>query len=58
MFGTLGLPELLVLLAMLVLFGGIGPAALFGLGYYFGRRSARRDTFVTPTDAASGPPHV
>jgi hypothetical protein len=57
MFGSLGLPELIVLLII----GVIGlpiPAAIFGLGYYFGRRSARRDTNVTPTDAASGPPHV
>jgi hypothetical protein len=55
--GSLGLPELLIL-AVLALFGVIGPVALFGLGYYFGRRSARRDTNVTPTDAPSEPPHV
>ncbi len=58
MFGSLGLPELLVIIVVVVLFGGIGPAALFGLGYYFGRRSTRRDTTVTPSDTTSGPPHV
>lgn len=57
MFGSLGLPELI----LLIIIGAIGlpiPAAIFALGYYFGRRSARRDTNVTPTDTASVPPHV
>jgi lipopolysaccharide biosynthesis regulator YciM len=55
MFGSLGLPELILLI---IIIGLPIPAVIFALGYYFGRRSARRDTNVTPADATSGPPHV
>ena len=59
MIGSYGLPELILLL----IFGVIVlpfPAALFGLGYYFGRRSVLRNAGVPPAGpAASSPPtHV
>ncbi len=54
MFGSLGCPELIIIVAIALPI----PAAIFALGFFIGRRSARRDTNVTPTDAASGPPHV
>jgi len=57
MFGSIGLPELIIVIAI-ALTAAVWPALFFGLGYYFGRRSARRDTNVTLTDTAPGPPHV
>ena len=58
MFGTLGIPELIVILIVLCM-AALWPAALFALGYYLGRRSALRDKGVPRTDpSASAPPHV
>ncbi|HXH95485.1 MAG TPA: hypothetical protein VNN25_28165 [Thermoanaerobaculia bacterium] len=54
MIGSLGCPELIIIGAI----GLVFPAGIFALGFFIGRRSARRDTNVTPTDATSGPPHV
>jgi hypothetical protein len=54
MIGSLGCPELIII-------GAVGltlPAAIFALGFFIGRRSARRDTNVTPADVTPGPPHV
>ena len=56
MFGSLGLPEL-ILIAAVLLTMAVWPVAFFALGYYFGRRSALRDAGVPPTDPAA-PPHV
>jgi hypothetical protein len=57
MMSSIGLPEL-ILVITIALTAAVWPVLFFGLGYYFGQRSARRDTNVTPTDAASVPPHV
>lgn len=52
MFGSLGLPELIVI-ACVGLAMSVWPVLFFALGYYFGRRSAMRSAGVTPT-----PTHV
>jgi hypothetical protein len=57
MMSSIGLPELMLVIAI-ALTAAVWPVLFFGFGYYLGRRSARRDTNVTPADAASGPPHV
>ena len=56
MLGTLGLPGL-ILIGIVALIVSAWPILFFGLGYYFGRRSALRDATVPPTDPAA-PPHV
>jgi len=57
MFGTLGIPELIVILIVLCM-AALWPAALFALGYYLGRRSALRNAGAPPASQASEPPHV
>jgi hypothetical protein len=54
MFGTLGLPELIVIGAV-ALIASAWPILFFALGYYFGRRSTTRNAGVP---AAPAPPHV
>jgi hypothetical protein len=63
MIGSLGLPELIIILAV----ASIWPAVFFAIGYYFGRRSALRNAGVSPAGPAapalsgaegSSPPHV
>ena len=56
MFGSLGLPELIVI-ACVALAMSAWPLLFFGLGYYFGRRSALRSAGVPPTDPAA-PTHI
>jgi len=52
MFGTLGIPELILILIVGCI-AALWPAAFFALGYYLGRRSALRDAGAPPS-----PPHV
>jgi hypothetical protein len=56
MIGRMGLPELIVIACAALTFSVL-PLLFFGLGYYFGRRSALRSAGVPPTDPAA-PTHV
>jgi hypothetical protein len=57
MFGSIGLPELIVI-GGIAMVAAIWPVAFFALGYYFGRRSMRNLGVTSDSSAASTPPHV
>jgi hypothetical protein len=57
MFGSLGLPELIVI-GSIAMVAAIWPVAFFALGYYFGRRSMRNLGVPSDSSSASTPPHV
>ena len=52
MYGSLGLPELILIIAMLLALAGL-PLGCFALGYHFGRRSALRNASVPPAGPAA-----
>jgi hypothetical protein len=56
MFGTLGIPELIVILIVGCI-AALWPAAFFALGYYLGRRSVLRNSGVPPAGPPAAPPH-
>jgi hypothetical protein len=57
MFGSLGLPELLVI-GLVALIAAVWPLAFFVLGYYLGRRSMRNGGKTPDGATTSMSPHV
>jgi len=57
MFGSIGLPELILLGCIALIMSG-WPILFFAIGYYFGRRSALRNAAVPPANQAAPPTHA